>query len=164
MQRNLLILILLTILGLGGFVMYVMRSNVNPGQNQEAAQQTQEQTGVPSALPLEPEAINITLSAQSDSGETGVASLVEKDGKVLVVLNVMGTPIDVEQPAHIHLGACPTPGKVEFPLANVLNGRSETTIDTTMADLKKMLPLAINIHKSEEEAKVYVACGDFPSN
>ena len=163
MRRNLLVLILLTVLGLGGFVFYVLKSQ-KPAGNQQAAGAAPEQPSTPSALPLEADAINITLTPQNDSGETGVASLVEKDGKVLVVLNVMGTPIDIEQPAHIHTGFCPNPGEVEFPLTSVLNGRSETTIDTTMANLKKMLPLAINVHKSEEEAKVYVACGDFPSN
>lgn len=121
-----------------------------------------EQSTVPSALPLDENVLDIKLSVQNESGETGVASLVEKDGKVLVVLNLLGTPIDVPQPAHIHAGSCPTPGKVEYPLTNVLNGRSETTIDTTMAELKKMVPLAVNVHKSTTEAGVYVACGDFP--
>lgn len=159
MRRNLSVLTVLTLIGLGGFIFYVTKSLVKK-EDKLPQVQVQEQSGTPSALPLESNAINVLLASQNESGETAVASLVEKDGKVLVVLNVMGTPIDIPQPAHIHLGACPTPGKVEYPLTNVLNGLSETLLDTSMEDLKKNLPLAINIHKSENEIKDYVACGD----
>ena len=159
MRRNVLVLLILAILVVGGFVLYAKKSQngavgstATPGQAQE--------TTTPSALPMEASAKNVLLSVQNDSGETGVASLVEKDGKLLVVLNVMGTPEDVPQPAHIHSGSCPTPGEVIHPLSNVLNGKSETTLDTTMAELLKKMPLVVNIHKSVKEAKSYVACGN----
>ncbi|MDO8452706.1 MAG: hypothetical protein Q7S79_03050 [bacterium] len=163
MQRNVLVLLALAILMVGGFVLYAKKSQNKPAESITNPQQVQETT-TPSALPMEADAKNILLSTQNESGETGVVSLVEKEGKVLVVINVMGTPEDVPQPAHIHSGACPVPGEVVHPLTNVLNGKSETTIETTMDELLKKMPLVVNIHKSTKESSVYVACGDFPKN
>jgi len=37
---------------------------------------------------------------------------------------------------------------------------SETTVDVTIAQLKAMMPLAINVHKSTKEIGTYVVCGD----
>lgn len=103
---------------------------------------------------------SVTLSEQSDSGQTGVATLEEVDGKVKITLSMSGTSSTVPQPAHIHVGACPTPGDVKFPLSNVVNGKSETVLSTTMAELMAMGKLAINVHKSAQEVKVYTACGN----
>lgn len=105
------------------------------------------------------EKIQINLQALSDSGETGTATLTEVDGKVVVTINLGGAPAEA-QPAHIHLGACPNPGAVEYQLAPVTNGNSESTVQTSLADLKSKLPLAINVHKSADDIGTYVACGD----
>lgn len=102
----------------------------------------------------------ISLKEQNGSGESGSAVLVEKDGKVTVTLDMTGTPLDVPQPAHIHSGSCPDVGAVAYPLTNVVNGKSETVLDTTFAKLDAKEPLAINVHKSVPESKVYVSCGN----
>lgn len=104
--------------------------------------------------------VTIRLDAQNGSGEMGTATLKEEDGKVKVSLHLQGTPADIEQPTHIHLGSCPNPGIVKYPLSNVHKGKSETTLDVTFATLKSLLPLAINVHKSAAEASTYVACGN----
>lgn len=104
--------------------------------------------------------MTVSLAAQNDSGETGTATLTEKDGKVSVTVNVANAPEGVPQPAHIHSGACPTPGPVVYPLTNVVNGMSETVLDVDMATLRQGLPLAVNVHKSAAEVQVYVSCGD----
>lgn len=158
--RNLLILAALVLIAVGGFVVYSQKSQAPAPASIPTPEAIVEETDTPSALPLEENSIDIKLSPQSDSSETGVVSLVEKDGKVRVVINMLGTPIDVPQPAHIHTGKCPTPGDVKYPLTNVLNGKSETTIGTTIEDLRKMMPLVVNVHKSTTEASAYVACGD----
>ncbi|MEK7071074.1 MAG: hypothetical protein AAB966_04665, partial [Patescibacteria group bacterium] len=64
------------------------------------------------------------------------------------------------QPAHIHEGACEKPGKVVYPLTSVVDGASETIIETTLKDLKDNLPLSLNVHKSQAELAVYTACGE----
>jgi len=106
------------------------------------------------------EKMMVTLAAQNDSDETGTATLEEVDGKTVVTIALEGQSTGANQPAHIHTGACPTPGAVVYPLTNVVNGASETTLDVSLADLKAQLPLAVNVHKSAAESKVYVSCGD----
>lgn len=104
--------------------------------------------------------IMVNFTEQNDSGEFGTATLKEEDGQVVVTLNLVGAPQNVSQPAHIHNGSCPDVGGVKYPLTNVLNGESETTVNVTFDQLEDELPLAINVHQSVENASVYVACGD----
>lgn len=102
----------------------------------------------------------VTLSALNKSGEAGTATLTEVNGKVQAKLTLTGTPKGVPQPAHIHMGSCPTPGDVKYPLTSVVDGKSETTLNVSFDDLMKNLPLAINVHKSVPQVKVYVSCGN----
>lgn len=104
--------------------------------------------------------MTVPLYAQNTSGEEGTAVLTDVNGKTKVVLALTGAPVGVSQPAHIHVGACPMPGAVKYPLSNVVGGASETTLDVSLTQLKGELPLAVNVHKSGTEASVYVSCGD----
>lgn len=101
----------------------------------------------------------ITLSPENKSGESGVATLTEESGKLKVSINLVNFPKNVPQPVHIHVGSCPGVGAVKYPLTNVLNGNSETVLDTTLEQIKTALPLAINVHKSTTLTKTYVSCG-----
>ncbi|MBI4099781.1 hypothetical protein HY440_02120 [Candidatus Microgenomates bacterium] len=105
----------------------------------------------------------VILKEQNNSGEAGVALLTAEGGKTRVILTIVAAPgasASASQPAHIHIGACPTPGPVKYPLSNVVGGVSDTVIDTTIDNLKSLLPLSINVHKSATEIGTYVACGD----
>jgi len=102
----------------------------------------------------------VKLSAQNKSGESGTATLTDVGGNTQVTIKVSGEPSGVSQPAHIHVGACPNPGAVKYPLSYPVDGASVTMLDVSLDALKAQLPLAINVHKNSEEAKVYVACGD----
>lgn len=104
--------------------------------------------------------IQVDLSTQNNSGQSGKAVLTEVDGKVKVILNITGKPSTVAQPAHIHVSNCATIGAVKYPLTSVTNGASQTTLDVSLDQLVSQLPLSINVHKSAAEASVYVACGD----
>lgn len=110
------------------------------------------------------QSVTLDLTEQNDLGQSGVATLVEDvDGNLVVTLAMIGGEFTEPQPAHIHVGACPEPGAVEYPLTNVVDGESETTLDVSWADLVALgEPLAINVHKSATEASVYTACGDLP--
>lgn len=105
--------------------------------------------------------IIVNLREQNNSTQSGRAILREENGQVIVVLSMENAPA-TEQPAHIHVGSCPEPGAIRYPLSNVVDGRSETTIGTTLEQLKAAGPLAINVHESPETLEVYVACGDLP--
>lgn len=102
----------------------------------------------------------VTMKEQNGSKQAGTATIVDVDGKAKVTIAVAAGAKEVAQPAHIHIGACPAPGAVAYPLNNVVNGMSETMLAVSTAELLGKLPLAINIHKSADDAKTYVSCGD----
>lgn len=123
----------------------------------------------PENIPPPPESsqrtqLTVALAAQNNSDESGTAVLTEVDGHVQVMMKVDGEPAGAKQPAHIHTGACPTPGAVVYPLNNVVGGNSTTVLDVSMETLLAQLPLAINIHKSATELKSYMSCGDIINN
>ncbi len=114
--------------------------------------------------------VKLNLSSQNNSGIAGTATFENSDGKVKVTLKLAGVSTGVAglqvislgatHPAHIHLGSCATLGAVKYPLTSTVDGRSVTTINASLADLKAGLPLAVNVHKSDAEIGVYVACAD----
>lgn len=103
--------------------------------------------------------MNVLLTAQNNSGESGVASLKDTGGMATVTLNLTGYESNVVQPAHIHAGKCPGVGTVKYPLNSVVNGKSVTVLDVSVMQLKQQLPLAINVHKSTSEVFTYTSCG-----
>ena len=149
MKKNLLIGIGVIVILLVGYMLFTNRQ-------QPVAPQTETTT---EEVPNATSEVMVTLSEQNASGESGTATLIEVDGKVKVTLK-LGAPVGVTQPAHIHVGACPDVGAVKYPLTSPVDGMSETTLDITLAELKSGLPLGINVHKSAQEASVYVSCGD----
>jgi LPXTG-motif cell wall-anchored protein len=103
--------------------------------------------------------VTIELESENDSGVEGTAMLTPDGSGTKVVLDLENAP--GPHPAHIHTGNCgptlnPAPA---FPLTAVTNGRSETTVSASLADIMAA-PHAINVHKSPQEAAVYVACGN----
>lgn len=108
--------------------------------------------------------IAVAMLPQNNSGESGIATLKDINGKTSVVLTLSGAPTGVTQPAHIHTGSCATIGGVAYPLTFPVNGSSETILNVSLDELLKKLPLAINVHKSGSEANVYFACGDITNS
>ncbi|HZO04223.1 MAG TPA: CHRD domain-containing protein [Burkholderiales bacterium] len=105
--------------------------------------------------------VTVRLSEQNKSGESGTAKLTAAGAdKTKVEISVKGAPKGVSQPAHIHDGTCAKlDPKPKYGLQNVVDGKSTSEV---AADLKTLTSgkLAINVHKSAEEVKTYVACGD----
>jgi len=101
----------------------------------------------------------VTMNAQNNSGESGSATLSEVNGKLQVSITLQNGTTEA-QPAHIHKGTCanldPTPA---YPLNNVVNGKSDTTLDITLATVMNG-DYAINVHKSATDVTTYVSCGD----
>jgi Cu/Zn superoxide dismutase len=101
------------------------------------------------------------LTAQNGSGEHGTVALKPRGDKTVVEVHLIGAPA-AAQPAHIHLGSCdklnPAP---KYPLTSIVNGISETTVNASIATLTSTTtPLAVNVHKSADDLKTYVACGN----
>ncbi len=103
--------------------------------------------------------ITINLSTQNNSGMSGTAVLTPMGNQTRVTLNMTGAP--GPHPAHIHVGQCPNVGAVVAPLTSVQGGTSETTVNMSIDQIRAARH-AINVHKSPQEASVYVACGDLP--
>jgi hypothetical protein len=108
--------------------------------------------------------MQVTLTAQNDSGQDGTAVLAEIDDSTTRVEITVANSGDEPQPAHIHRGSCdrldPQP---QYPLSNVVEGESTSEVNTSLEDLAGQ-GFAINVHKSEAEAQTYVACGDIGSS
>ena len=103
--------------------------------------------------------ITLTLKPVNNSNQVGTATLAFENGKLKVTINLSGYTKDVTQPAHIHMGECPGVGSVKYPVTPVVNGISVTILAVTLENLKKELPLAINVHKSAAEVSIYTSCG-----
>src|SRR5215213_2927598 len=104
--------------------------------------------------------VTIDLNELNDSGISGTATLTDNgDGTTTVEIQVDGATGG--HPAHIHEGTCddlnPNP---QYPLASVdENGLSETDVEVSLDDLLAS-PYAVNLHESDTNLGVYVACGE----
>ena len=105
--------------------------------------------------------VSVMLGEQNGSKESGTAQLSsEGPDKTRVVLSIKGGPAKVAQPAHIHEGSCAKlDPKPKYPLSNVEDGKSTTVVSASLESLTSGA-LAINVHKSGDDMKTYVACGD----
>ena len=107
--------------------------------------------------------VTVKLAPQNNSGESGTATLTEEGGKTKVAVSVTGQPAGVAQPMHIHKGTCDKlDPKPTYGLPSLINGKSQATVDVSLADLQKG-GYAINGHKSAQEVSTYVYCGAIPA-
>jgi len=108
------------------------------------------------------DAISVSLSPVGDASQFGTATLTPEGDQTRVVLDV-DSPVSDSQPAHIHEGTCadlnPEPA---FGLPNVVDGRSESTVDVSLETLTAS-DYAINLHMSDDDLQTYTSCGDIES-
>jgi hypothetical protein len=104
--------------------------------------------------------VTIELAEDSDSGESGTATLTAMGDQTRVVLELQN-PTTSSQPAHIHEGNCgPTLDPAPLHgLQNVIDGRSETVVARPLPELIAA-DLAINVHQSNDNLETFVACGN----
>jgi hypothetical protein len=107
------------------------------------------------------DATTVELAAVGDSGQSGTATLMPTDDQTQTSVVVeVDDPVSASQPAHIHEGTCydlnPAPA---YGLPNVVDGRSETTVDASFDDLTGGT-YAINLHMSDADLMVYTSCGN----
>lgn len=174
MRRNtaFIVAIVLLLVLIGGILIankrvpnYVANINLNQPTAEPTSTPEPSATAIPTSSPIPTGSIQgqtqIQLSEQNNSGQSGTATLSEQNGKVVVRLQLSGGNFTEPQPAHIHLGSCPNPGTVLYPLSTVVNGTSTTTLNVSMDQLlAKGDALAINVHKSAADIQTYTACGN----
>lgn len=98
------------------------------------------------------------LSEMNSSGITGEAILTEYENNLFVAIKLVDYTPNISLPAHIHYGTCEELGEIIYPLMDVDSGESVTEIDTNFKELKKLTPIAINIHKSSNQMGTSVSC------
>lgn len=103
--------------------------------------------------------VSVRMHAQNKSGESGSAKLTpEGADKTRVEISLKGGPKGTAQPAHIHEGSCAKlDPKPKYGLENVVDGKSTTEVPVGIDTVRGM---AINVHKSADDLKTYVSCGD----
>jgi len=104
--------------------------------------------------------LTVAIGAQNGSGETGTATLTQNGSDVKVVIAIKGAPAGTPQPAHIHDGTCADLKGVAYPLSNVVDGSSQTTVKGVTIDKLTGGTFAINVHASAADLGKYVACGN----
>jgi hypothetical protein len=102
----------------------------------------------------------IPINEQNGSGESGTATLTQAGDDVQIVITLKGAPATTPQPAHIHTGTCAKLGAVVYPLSNVVNGESTSTVKGVTIDKLLSSTNAINVHESAAALDKYVACGN----
>lgn len=111
------------------------------------------------ALALD-DTVSVKLEAQNNSGQNGSATLMPEGDTTRVVIEILNMPAGVAQPAHIHLGRCDKLDKApKWRLEDVKDGRSVTVVPVPLDVILKDRT-AINVHKSADEAQIYVSCGN----
>lgn len=106
--------------------------------------------------------VTFKMFAQNGSGESGIATLTDLEGRTRVQLDLENENATGDQPTHIHLGSCkklnPAP---KYPLKSLILGHSNTIVDVPMSQLMGH-KMAINVHESTKELGKYVSCGKIP--
>ena len=108
--------------------------------------------------------VTVEMIALNSSGQTGKTTLSDIDGKTKVVVEIISGAENIAQPSHIHIGSCIAPGSILYPLNAVQNGYAETILDVSLETIYSKLPLLVMAHKSKDEAKIFVSCGDLSND
>lgn len=107
--------------------------------------------------------LTLTFQPGRDATQPGSVTLTPQGAQTTVVINVAPGTAGVDQPAHIHDGACPGVGAVVYPLTNVSNGQSTTTVNASLSSLQDGNH-SINIHQGPGAAiNIYTACVNIPA-
>jgi hypothetical protein len=106
-------------------------------------------------------ALSLELTEQNGSGQSGTATLTPVADERTKIVMELSNPPAVPQPAHVHPGPCDDLGDPVAALANVVRGRSETTVPLSFSELRRG-DLVVHAHKSESEYSISVACAPIP--
>src|SRR5699024_9707493 len=92
-------------------------------------------TALVPAMAQDADTVTVDLEEIEDSGFSGTAELTSDDGQTTVSIELSGGDDDTPHPAHIHDGTCENLGDVAYPLEDIENGESETTVDVALDEL-----------------------------
>ncbi|MBI3538450.1 MAG: hypothetical protein HY070_12950 [Chloroflexi bacterium] len=105
-----------------------------------------------------PRGVILYFDPGRDEHQSGVALLIAQEGRTEVTLQMPASGAGAVRPAQLFDGACPNLGAVKYPLNNIADGKSFTSIPFPLTDLLRNNWL-IGVRKSFAEPNVFVACG-----
>lgn len=105
---------------------------------------------------------SVPLDDVDDSGISGGASIRGVDGQVEITVFISQGDDSGVHPVHVHEGTCEELGDVAYPLENISEGESVTTLDLELSELMTG-DYAINAHASEDDLATHVMCGNIPA-
>ncbi len=108
-----------------------------------------------------PLSVTVPLGPGRNGTQEGTATLTADGSRTIVTIDITPGEPGVPQPAHIHEGSCPNVGAVAFPLQDVVDGRSTTTVEASLSELLSG-GLSINVHRSQAAIAEYTSCGNIP--
>lgn len=108
--------------------------------------------------------VTITISPQAGQTASGTATLTPVGSQTQVVLTMTGLTPGIHA-NHIHVGACPNPGDIEIPLADLNadtqgNASATTMVQTPLATIQATQH-ALAVHSGPLPAPT-IACGNIP--
>ena len=106
--------------------------------------------------------LRLELAEESESGQSGTAIISPVDGETTRIVMEIDHPPDLPQPAHVHPGPCGNLGDPIAALESLVDGRSETVVPMSLAELQRG-GLVVHAHKSEAEFEVSVVCAAIPA-
>ena len=117
------------ILGAIYLIVFFQKKGSQESQNLTSIPNVSNQQQEEGKPPKSPVGMAVLLGEVGGSGQSGIAVIGEKDGKILVTLGISGASKDSVEPVHIHTGSCSDLGNVKYPLKDVVGDNSETTLD-----------------------------------
>lgn len=108
------------------------------------------------------EDMHVALKAYGETSQFGFAtiSMTQQGLQVDIHTEDSEPPLEVKQPAGIYIGTCEKKGKQQYALTPVLDGKSNTTLNATMEQLRSQGPLTLYIYKGEGDLVSYNSCGE----
>jgi hypothetical protein len=106
------------------------------------------------------DSLTLALDEVDESGISGTVRIAAENGESTVsILITAGLEDGAVHPVHIHDGTCDDLGGVAYPLDDIVDGSSETTIEVSLSELLEG-EYAINAHLSADEMAVNIACAN----
>ncbi|HTE84500.1 MAG TPA: hypothetical protein VK821_07190, partial [Dehalococcoidia bacterium] len=112
--------------------------------------------------------LTLTLGPGRDATQAGTVTITPQGDTMLIVVNMTepnpaGNGAD--QLNHIHMGKCPGVGAVQYPFTNIVNGKSTTTVNASLASVSDGNH-SINVHQgtAAPASGIYTACVDIPAS
>lgn len=162
-RNNIIVSVLIIALIIIGLVVYRRQNSIEiPTTAPTPIIPTPTETTTPTINPSIVPAIAVDLAPVDSSlyNQAGTAILTQRNNQVVVTVTInQPSGVDNNQPININTGTCTNIGKIIFQLNNIVEGKSTTTLNTTLNRIENQKPLVISINRSNADTNIYTACG-----